>query len=437
MAYNIPDCSSSLATYYVPAYNATDGSSNVYERTVDGWDGTIDTITIHCYVGQVTAKRGVDGFSSRNDDASCNYVVGCDGLIGLSVPESKRSACTSSRANDKRAVTIEVASDSREPYAVNDKAYSALIELIADVCRRNNIKKLVWSENKADRMEHRNGCNMTVHRDYTNKTCPGTYLYERHGIIAAAVNARIAPAFENFRFTDVTAGSICAAFKACEFFSDYSWTAQATTLEGGVVTKPFNVSSENASFSLQGLQPDTFYDISILTKDRYNSTTTLKAGRIMTAKDYPNDILYIRSQLTQLTSNKLSLSITIEPPNNFLNSSQGVCGYRTIFYVDGKEAYSSDSLIAISQKQREFILTTTDLGYLIEHLNIVIPFESTLQIGIQTWVQISDRKLFSKKGPVCTDTIYARHTANKIDKLFLNIGNKITRAILHCPKLKE
>lgn len=32
---------------------------------------------------------------------------------------------------------------------------------------------------------------MTVHRDYANKSCPGTYLYERHGQIADEVNKRL------------------------------------------------------------------------------------------------------------------------------------------------------------------------------------------------------------------------------------------------------
>ncbi len=36
-----------------------------------------------------------------------------------------------------------------------------------------------------------NECNMTVHRDYANKSCPGDYLYERHGAIAAEVNKRL------------------------------------------------------------------------------------------------------------------------------------------------------------------------------------------------------------------------------------------------------
>ena len=32
---------------------------------------------------------------------------------------------------------------------------------------------------------------MTVHRDYANKACPGDYLYNRHGAIAAEVNKRL------------------------------------------------------------------------------------------------------------------------------------------------------------------------------------------------------------------------------------------------------
>ena len=60
-----------------------------------------------------------------------------------------------------------------------------------DICQRNGIKKLVWSTDKNERVNHLNGCNMTVHRDYANKSCPGDYLYERHGAIADAVNARL------------------------------------------------------------------------------------------------------------------------------------------------------------------------------------------------------------------------------------------------------
>lgn len=149
----------------------------------------IDTITIHCFVGQVTAKRGCEVFQRSN---SCNYVVGYDGSIGLVVEEKDRSWCTSSRVNDERAVTIEVASEAKHPYKVTSKAYAALIALVADICKRNGIDRLVWSTEKSDRMEHKNGCNMTVHRDYENKACPGKYLYDRQGQIAETVNKILA-----------------------------------------------------------------------------------------------------------------------------------------------------------------------------------------------------------------------------------------------------
>lgn len=151
----------------------------------------IDTITIHCVVGQCTAETLGNIFAPTSRQASSNYGVGTDGKIGMYVEEKDCSWCSSNAANDNRAVTIEVASDTKHPYAVNDRAFAALLDLVTDICKRNGIKKLVWSTKKADRVNHKNGCNMTVHRDYANKSCPGDYLYNRHGEIAAEVNRRL------------------------------------------------------------------------------------------------------------------------------------------------------------------------------------------------------------------------------------------------------
>lgn len=151
----------------------------------------IDTITIHCVVGQCTVETLGNIFAPTSRQASSNYGVGTDGKIGMYVEEKDRSLCSSNAANDNRAVTIEVASDTKHPYAVNDRAFAALLDLVTDICKRNGIKKLVWSTKKADRVNHKNGCNMTVHRDYANKSCPGDYLYNRHGEIAAEVNRRL------------------------------------------------------------------------------------------------------------------------------------------------------------------------------------------------------------------------------------------------------
>ena len=149
----------------------------------------IDTITIHCMAGQLSVETCGNVFSSLSAEASSNYGVGEDGRIAMYVEEKDRSWCSSNRENDNRAVTIEVASNSYHPYAVSDAAYQSTIKLVADICKRNGIEKLVWSDDKYTRIAHANGANMTVHRDFANKACPGDYLYNRMGDIAAKVNA--------------------------------------------------------------------------------------------------------------------------------------------------------------------------------------------------------------------------------------------------------
>ena len=163
------------------------------ERTKD-----TDTISIHCMAGNLTVEACGALFSQSSREASSNYGVGSDGRRALYVPENYRSWCTSNAANDQRAVTIEVANNGGAPdWPISDKAYDSLIELVTDICERNGIKKLVWSTNKDDRINHRNGCNMTVHRDFAAKACPGDYIYERLGQIAKEVNARLGVAEDN------------------------------------------------------------------------------------------------------------------------------------------------------------------------------------------------------------------------------------------------
>lgn len=154
----------------------------------------IDTLTIHCFVGQVTAQHGCEVFQNKSRQASCNYVVGHDGSIGLCVEEKDRSWCSSNRANDMRAITFEVASDTKHPYTVTDKALNALIDLIVDICKRNGKKKILWFADKNKTLAYSPKADemvMTVHRWFANKACPGDYLYGKHGYIADEVNKRL------------------------------------------------------------------------------------------------------------------------------------------------------------------------------------------------------------------------------------------------------
>lgn len=167
----------------------------------------IDTITIHCFVGQVTAKSGCNFFLTSG--TSCNYVVGYDGSIGLCVEEKDRSWCSggytkdaagnkipirvngiSGSSNDYQAVTIETACEAKHPYAITDKAMDALVELCADICRRNGIRQLLWQGDKS-LVGNIAKQNMTVHRWFAPKACPGDYIYNRLGEIAAKVNTKL------------------------------------------------------------------------------------------------------------------------------------------------------------------------------------------------------------------------------------------------------
>ena len=142
--------------------------------------------------GNLTVESCGALFAKESRKASSNYGIGSDGRIALYVDEGNRSWCTSSRENDQRAVTIEVANNGGAPdWPVSDKAYSALVDLVTDICKRNGITGLVWSTEKDDRKNHLNGCNMTVHRDYAAKACPGDYLYKLQGQIASEVNLRL------------------------------------------------------------------------------------------------------------------------------------------------------------------------------------------------------------------------------------------------------
>ena len=152
----------------------------------------IDTITIHCVVGQLSVETLGDIFSKKSKQASCNYGIGADGRIGMYVEESYRSWCSSNAKNDHRAITIECASDRVHPYAINDKVYSSLLKLCTDICKRNGIKELKWKGDKSliGKVDQQN---MTVHRWFANKSCPGDYIYNRLEQIAKEVNARLKP----------------------------------------------------------------------------------------------------------------------------------------------------------------------------------------------------------------------------------------------------
>lgn len=154
----------------------------------------IDRITPHCVVGQLSAESICGCFTSPSRQASCNYGIGSDGRVSLCVEEKDRSWCSSSAANDNRAITVECASDRTAPYAFNSAVYESLINLCVDICKRNGKSKLLWFGDKTKTLNYSPKSDemvLTVHRWFANKSCPGDWMYARMGDLAAKVTARL------------------------------------------------------------------------------------------------------------------------------------------------------------------------------------------------------------------------------------------------------
>lgn len=155
---------------------------------------SIDRITPHCVVGQCSVETLGTIFGRASAQASSNYGIGADGRVGMYVPESNRSWCSSSNANDQRAVTIECASDATAPYAFKDVVYDRLIELCVDICKRNGKDRLIWLGDRDKTLAYAPKSGemiLTVHRWFENKSCPGDWLMARMDDLAAQVTAEL------------------------------------------------------------------------------------------------------------------------------------------------------------------------------------------------------------------------------------------------------
>lgn len=141
----------------------------------------IDRITIHHMAGNLSVETCGSVFAPTSRQASSNYGIGSDGRIGMYVEERDRAWTSGSGANDHRAVTIEVADDViGNGWHSSDAAMKSLVNLCADICRRNGISVLRYTGDT-------NG-NLTLHKWFQATDCPGAFLESKMPWIANEVN---------------------------------------------------------------------------------------------------------------------------------------------------------------------------------------------------------------------------------------------------------
>lgn len=185
----------------------------------------IDRISIHCVAGNCSVETIGNIFAPSSRQASSNYGIGTDGRIGMYVEEKNRSWCTSSGANDHRAVTIEVSNDSGAPdWHSSDKAVAALVKLCADICKRNGKKKCVWFSDKSKALSYSPKADemlLTVHRWFAAKACPGNYLFGKHGYIVTEVNKLLTGQTSSVTTTVQTPSGVDPAYAPKEVIWNY------------------------------------------------------------------------------------------------------------------------------------------------------------------------------------------------------------------------
>lgn len=160
---------SSLVDVKVPAYSGN------YSKGRSG--RKIEKIAIHHMAGVLSAKACGAIFQRKNRKASSNYGIGKNAEVGLYVDECNTSYCNSNWDSNCKSVTIETSNSSvGGNWLVSDKVLGKLIELVADIAKRNNLGKLI------------KGKNVVWHSMYTKTICPGPYLLSKLDYIIAEAN---------------------------------------------------------------------------------------------------------------------------------------------------------------------------------------------------------------------------------------------------------
>ena len=155
----------------------------------------VDRLTPHHTAGVGSVEGLLNLFVNPNRKASCNYVIGNDGRIGLCVPEDVRAWTSSSRDNDNRAITFEVSNSATGGnWPVSAAAFEALVELCVDICRRHGKKKLLWIADKNKALAYEPKADemlLTMHQWFANTNCPGQYLGSKFPELAARVTNQL------------------------------------------------------------------------------------------------------------------------------------------------------------------------------------------------------------------------------------------------------
>lgn len=148
----------------------------------------IENIVVHHMAGNLSVKQCGQVFQSVG--ASTHYAVNGKN-IGQFVKEEDAAWSCGSKWWNQNSISIELANDGGAPnWHVSDQTIATAIKLIADICKRNNIKEIIYTGDKWG--------NLVMHKWIASTACPGPYLATRFKHIADEVNKILHPQKEGF-----------------------------------------------------------------------------------------------------------------------------------------------------------------------------------------------------------------------------------------------
>ena len=159
--------------------------------TVGRGGNRIEKITLHHMAAVWTARRCGESFQNPDRKGSSHYGIGFEGEIAQYVGEENTAWTDGDWQSNQTSVTIECANSSYgAPWPLSEATVNSLVQLIADIARRNSLGALVKGEN------------LTWHRMYAATACPGESMLAQMDKIIERANALIqAPSEEGGALT--------------------------------------------------------------------------------------------------------------------------------------------------------------------------------------------------------------------------------------------
>jgi hypothetical protein len=108
---------------------------------------------------------------------SIHYAIGNDGTIGYGVDENNVAWHAGNWPVNQKSIGIETSNSAvGGDWPVSSAAFNALVKLVADIAKRNNMGTLV------------SGKNIGYHSMYASTSCPGPYLKKKFNSLIKMAN---------------------------------------------------------------------------------------------------------------------------------------------------------------------------------------------------------------------------------------------------------